>query len=172
MKKNNAIRFLLSALISLLVTSGAFAQQPNLLAGFTGKWEIDMKKTDFERVRVPIWLLPRSLEIKQKKEVVTIDSKWYDQQIKQHYYTEYLPLDGTAAELILADGGKRVVSLQPNYQGTGFVLSVHTLKSNGEQDKDFTETWALEDNGKTLTIDRKAQQANDYSIKAYYNRKK
>jgi hypothetical protein len=172
MKKNQTTRFLLSALMSLLVTSGAFAQQAGALAAFTGKWEIDMKKTGFEQVQVPIWILPRSLEIRQKKEVLTIDSRWYDQEVKQHYYTEYLPLDGTAAELILADGGKRVVSLKPNGQGTGFVLSVHTLKPGGDQDKDFTETWALEDEGKTLTIERKAQQANDYSIKAYYTKHK
>ncbi|MFI5163363.1 MAG: hypothetical protein ACHQHN_18940 [Sphingobacteriales bacterium] len=165
-----ATRFLLSAIIVLLVTSGTFAQQANVLTAFTGKWEIDMKKTDFERVRVPIWLLPRSVEIKQKKEVVVIDSKWYDQQMKQHYYTEYLPLSGSSYELILANGGKRVVSLNPNNQGTGFVLSVRMFKPDGDQDKDFTETWAMEDNGKTLTIDRKAQQANDYSIKAYYNK--
>jgi hypothetical protein len=170
MKTSKAIRFLLIAFIILIITSSAFAQQANILAAFIGKWEIDMKKTDFERVRVPVWLLPRSLEIKQKKEVATIDSKWYDQQMKQHYYTEYLPLDGTSYELILADGDKRVVSMKPNDQGTSFVLSVHTLKSNGDRDKDFTETWSLEDDGKTLTIDRKAQQANDYSIKAYYTK--
>ncbi len=172
MKKNKAIKFLLSTIIGLLITSGAFAQQGNPLIQFVGKWEIDMKRTDFVQARVPEWILPRSLEIKQKKGVIRIDSKWYDEQMQQHYYTEYLSLDGTSNELILADGSKRVVSLKLNDEGIGFVLSVHTYNSNGDHDKDFTETWALEDDGKTLTIDRKAQLANDYSIKAYYGRNK
>lgn len=170
MKKKRSIIFLLSVFIGLLATSAGYAQQTSALAVFTGKWEIDMKRTDFERMRVPVWILPRSIAIRQKKEVLTIDSKWYDQQMQQHYYTEYLPVDGTSYELILADGGKRVVSLKPNGQGTSFVLSVYTLRSNGDRDKDYSETWALEDDGKTLTIDRKAQQANDYSIKAYYTK--
>jgi len=63
MENNKAIRFLLSAIISLLVISGAFAQQPIVLAAFNGRWEIDMKKTGFEQVRVPDWILPRSFNI-------------------------------------------------------------------------------------------------------------
>ncbi|HZY37571.1 MAG TPA: hypothetical protein VFE53_13030 [Mucilaginibacter sp.] len=135
---------------------------------FSGKWNLNLKKTDLSRI--PNWLPTRSFEIKQKNDVITIEAKMYDDQMDQHYYTETLPFDGTTTETITYGDNKRMVSMKWNFDNKGFMLSVRLAPSDGPSGTDFTETWSLENDGKTLVIDRIPAQANGYALKAYYDK--
>jgi hypothetical protein len=94
----------------------------------------------------------------------------YDDQMDQHYYTETLPFDGTTTETITYGDNKRMVSMKWNFDNKGFMLSVRLAPSDGPSGTDFTETWSLENDGKTLVIDRIPAQANGYALKAYYDK--
>lgn len=137
---------------------------------FTGNWAINLKKTDYGQA--PEWILPRSIEIKQKIDVIIIQSKAYDKQMVQHYYLEKIPFEGRLAETITYSNNKRMVSLNWNYDEKGFVLSVQLIMQDGKSPPAFTELWYLENGGKTLVIDRRATRADDFNVKAYYNKTK
>ena len=138
-------------------------------ADFSGKWNISSKKTDISQV--PDWLPTRSFEIKQKNDEITIAAKFYDDQMTQHYYTETLPFDGTEVETITYGDNKRFVSLKWRFDDKSFTLSVRPATSDGSTSADFSETWSLENDGKTLVVERNATQANGYHLKAYYDKK-
>jgi hypothetical protein len=163
-KKANYMKRALVLILSLLPFV-SIAQKTD----FSGKWELDMRTTDFERV--PEWLVPKSFEVKQKKDVIIFEVKIYDNQGVQHYYTETISFDGTTSETITYDNNKRMASLKWNADNKSFVLSVRPVTSDGQTGFDFTETWSLENDGKTLVVNRIATQANDYNIKAYYDKK-
>lgn len=117
--------------------------------------------------------MPRSLDVKQKADALIIEVKAYDNQRVQHYYTETIPFDGTTVETIIYSGTKRRVSLRWNNDNKGFVLTVRIIREDddGTTNTDFTETWSLENDGKTLVIDHEPAQLNDYTVKAYYDKK-
>jgi len=136
---------------------------------FSGKWELNLRKTDFKQA--PEWLVPRSLEVKQKTDAIIIQARIYDKEMVGHYYTETLSFDGTTRQTATYGSNKRTVSLKWEYGDKSFVLSVHAVTDGADAGSDFTETWSLENDGKTLVLDRVATQYGDYSIKAYYEKK-
>lgn len=136
---------------------------------FSGKWVLNLRKTDFKQA--PDWLLPKSLEVTQKNDAIIIQARVYDKDMVGHYYTETLPFDGTSRQTATYGSSKRTVSLKWDYGDKNFVLSVHAVTDQDDTGTDFTETWSLENDGKTLVLDRVATQYGDYSIKAYYDKK-
>jgi hypothetical protein len=136
---------------------------------FSGKWDLNLQNTDFQQA--PDWLFPKSIEIKQKNDLIIIEAKIYDNQRLQHYYTETISFDGTTSETITYDNNKRMASLKWKEDNKSFVLSVRPVTAEDQSGPDFTETWSLENDGKTLVVNRMATQANDYNIKAYYDKK-
>jgi hypothetical protein len=136
---------------------------------FSGKWALNLRKTDFKQA--PDWIAAKSFEITQKNDVIVIQAKVYDQQMVEHYYTETIPFDGTTSETGTYNRNKRIVSMKWDYGDKTFVLSIRSVTGDDGSGKDFTETWSLENEGKTLVVDRVATQGDDYSIKAYYDKK-
>jgi hypothetical protein len=137
---------------------------------FSGKWTLDIRNTDFGQI--PESILPREFEINQKSNAIVIQAKVYDKQMTQHYFTETISFDGTTSEVITYSGNKRLVTLKWNDDNKGFVLSVRLLMADGQSGSTFTENWSLDDEGKTLVLDRVATQADDFSLKGYYDKKK
>jgi len=158
MKRSLVLIFLLLPFISL-------AQK----TVFSGKWVLNLRKTDFKQA--PDWLVPKSFVITQKNDTIVIQARVYDNQMVEHYYSEIVPFDGTTSETIIYNRNKRVVSLKWDYGDKSFVLSVRLVKGDGQPDSEFTETWSLENDGKTLVVDRNARLLDDYSITAYYDKK-
>ena len=136
---------------------------------FSGKCDLNLQKTDFEHA--PDWLMPKSLEIKQKSNALVVEATIYDEHRMQHYYTETLSFDGTNSTTFTYDNTRRIVSLKWNLDNKSFVLSVRPVAGDDQEGFDFTETWSLENDGKTLVLDRVATQASDYNVKAYYDKK-
>jgi hypothetical protein len=136
---------------------------------FSGNWSLNTRKTDFKQA--PDWIMPVAFEIKQKKDQLVIQTKAYDKGMVQHYYTEYLPFNGSASEVMTWDDNKRNVSLHWNPIDSSITLSIRVIKSDNPSGASYTETWSLGDDGKTLIIDRQASQADGYNIKAVYNKK-
>jgi len=157
----------LPVLLLLFLPIICIAQKTN----FSGKWNLNLQKTDFKRA--PDWLMPKSFEITQKNDALVIEAKVYDKEGIQHYYTETLSFNGTTKETIIYAEYKRVVSMRWNDDNKSFVLSVRLINENEDNpsSSDFTETWSLENDGKTLVVDREATQANEYSVRAYYDKK-
>jgi len=158
-------RLLMSILLLFPLIS--MAQKTN----FSGKWNLNLQKTDFKRA--PDSIVPRSFEIMQKNDAIVIQAKVYDKDRLQHYYSETISFDGSKQETIIYADYRRIVSISWNADNKGFVLYVR-LRNEDEDNpssSDFTETWSLENDGKTLVVDREATQANDFSIKAYYDKR-
>jgi hypothetical protein len=152
-------------LILLLLPFMSMAQKTD----FSGKWNLNLKKTDL--TRVPNWLPTRSFEIKQKNDFITIEAKMYDDQMVQHYYNETLPFNGTTTETVTYGDNKRSVSLKWNFDNKSFTLLVRPTTNDGPTGADFTETWSLENDGKTLVVDHIPSQLNGYTYKVYYDKK-
>lgn len=157
MKKTLVLIFLLLPIMSI-------AQKSD----FSGKWNLNLKKTDL--TRVPDWLVTRSFEIKQKNDAIAIEAKFYDEQMVNHYYTETIPFDGTTVETITYADNKRIVSLKWDFDNKSFALSVRPATSDGPTGFDFTETWSLENDRKTLVVSHSPSQGNGYDYKAYYDK--
>lgn len=152
-------------ILIMLIPFAGVAQK----ADFSGKWSLNKRKTDFKQA--PDWILPISFEIKQKKDMLVIQAKVYDKETNQHYYTESIPFDGKTSEVLLYNEDRRDVSLRWGYNDSSFILTIRFIKPDNSSGTTWTETWSLEDGGRTLAVDRVAQQADEYSIKAYYNKK-
>ncbi len=136
---------------------------------FSGKWSLNLRMTDFGRVSE--WNVPRSYDIKQQKDAMIIQAKFFDDQMEPHNYTERIPFDGKTTETLTYGDNKRVVSMKWNAASDGFMLTVQMKTTDGQSVPIFTEIWSLNDGDKSLEVDREPTQAEDYSIKAYYDKK-
>ena len=139
------------------------------LAGFSGKWSLNTKKTEFKQV--PEYVLAVSLEVKQKKDMLVAQYKMYDKEGTQHYYEQSMRFDGKMEEVLLYNDERKQVTMRQGSNESSFLLSVRVIDAGNPAGRTYTETWSLEDGGKTLVVDRVAPLADEYSIKAYYSKK-
>src|ERR1700734_3457465 len=134
-------------ILILLIPLACAAQK----ADFSGKWSLNTRKTDFKQA--PDWIAPFSFEIKQKKDMLVIETKIYDKESNQHYYAESIPFDGTTNEVLLYNDNRRDVSMRWSYNDSVFQLTVRIIKPDNPSGTTYTETWSLQDGGKTLVVD-------------------
>ena len=144
----------------LVCTSlSAFAQKTN----FSGTWQLDTLKTAFGEA--PRSIIPKIIKIDQQAaQLVLTRISLNDQMQEQPAMMETLALDGTP--------------FQKTPAATPVTTTLHwlddsTLMLTRNGTLNATETWTLEDGGKTLFIDRSVEQKSNgykYTIKCYYTR--
>jgi hypothetical protein len=137
---------------------------------FFGKWFLDKRKTDFKNV--PEWVVPVSFDIKQRKDALVVQTKEYDKDGNQHYNEESISLDGKTNEVLLYNQSRKDVSMRLiENDSSRMLLTIHIISPENTVGITYTETWSIEDAGKTLVVDRVAPLADEYSIKTYYIKK-
>jgi hypothetical protein len=148
-------------LVLLCSSVTAFAQKIN----FSGSWLINKTRTDFIGSRAAEWVVPKTLKIDQQADKLILIRMSIDNQLQDlPPVSETLAFDGTAFQRTQASGLAVTTSLHW-LDNTSFTL---TRKGTNETE----ETWTLEDNGKTLVVDRNVEQADGskYEIKCYYDK--
>jgi len=140
-------------------TTAAFAQKIN----FSGSWQLDTNKTAFGEA--PKNIIPWNLTVAQQADKLVLTRVLLNEQLQAlPPKVETLALDGTPFQQTAGD--------------TQIVTTIHWLDDaslmltrNGTISA--TETWTLEEDGKTLFIDRSVEQKSNgfkYNIKCYYTR--
>lgn len=149
---------LLTLLIGISVS--AIAQKTN----FSGTWEINKSKTNFTEARAAEWVVPRVIKMFQQPEQLTLTRTSTDNQLRdQPAVTEVLPFNGTPFQR--ASGGTQIVTVLSWVDDHAFTISRKGTST-------AKETWRLEDDGKTLVIDRRVDsEQGSYSLKCYYDKK-
>ena len=149
-------------LIMLLICSSitAFAQKTN----FTGKWLINKSKIDFGQA--PEWIVPKSIQIEQGTDKITVTKTNLNPELKDLVpVTDRLTFDSKPFERTTA-AGLLVTSSLKWLNDSSFTISLKTTKQQA------TETWNLEDSGKTLTINREVEQTDGlkYTVRCFYDK--
>ena len=157
--------------IVLLFSLKASAQR----ISYSGNWRINKEKINWTVIgnfKVPEWTLPKGFVINQNASEIMFERIMLNGDLSEFKYTEILKYDGTSSEIITPNGTNRKSFLEWNSDKNTFIIS-----SRGTVDKETTniiENWSIEDEGKTLVINRHVEQSNGwkYDIKAYYDKTK
>jgi len=154
-------------LFTVCVLAGTVKAQTN----FSGSYSLDKQKTDFGPA--PQWILPQAYTITQQGANLIIIRDMLDPQSQQHRDTLQLKADGSVFQNASYSGKKQSFTLAWSTDQKSFTLTLHSVTPAGEPFLNMTETWSLDADGKTLVIDRNADQVSirsKYSIKAYYTK--
>jgi len=149
----------------------------------TGSAVLGGKKTDFSGTYVmnktktnlgpaPEWILPRYIKVEQQKKTVVIARTGLNQQLEeQPPVADTLAFDGAA--FVRKVGGNNVVSSSLNWNtDTSFEIDRKTINDMNIAVSTLKESWTLEEEGKTLVINREVVQANGkaYQTRAVFDR--
>jgi hypothetical protein len=124
-------------------------------------------KTDFRQA--PQWVLPVSFTIDQQATKVTVTRHTLDAQGNTNSYSEHLTPGDTVTTKITGNLSRKTILTWDTGQGS-FTLIYFTTDATDKPLNKATEKWSLQDEGKTLVLDRLVEQANglSYPIKGYY----
>jgi hypothetical protein len=143
----------------ICTSTAAFAQKTN----FSGNWKLDTTKTQFGQA--PKYMIPWKIKVDQQADDIVIMRTPLDTAMQeQAVVKETLNFNGSVFQQL--SGGKNVTTKIVWPDDHSF-----TLTRNGSLNA--TETWTLEDDGKTLFIDRFVEQTSNgfkYEIKCYYDK--
>jgi hypothetical protein len=139
---------------------------------FSGTWVINKGKIQFGEA--PEWVLPKGFTVSQQKDSMSIIRIMLDDQMGEHPFTETLTYDGKESHNTTFQQVKKTSTLLWIADGKSFVLTTTGITSDGKPGNASKEIWSLDDEGQTLIVDRSVKQADgmEYTIKAYYDKKK
>ena len=144
----------------ILNSVSTFAQKTN----FSGNWTIDTIRTVFGQA--PKTVIPKTIKIDQQADILTLTRISINAQFQEQApVTEALSLAGTPLQRTV-DGGQVITTLRW-LNDTSLALTRNGVNFNA------TETWSLEDGGKTLVIKRAVEQKENgfkYVLKCIYNK--
>jgi hypothetical protein len=146
-------------LLLVCISSSIFAQKTN----FSGQWTINKESTQFGDV--PQWVIPKTIIVDQQKVKLILSRTSLNEQSEElPAIVENLSLDGSPFQRT-PDSGPVVITSMHWANDSSFALY-----RNGSNFA--TETWTLENGGKTLVINRLVEQDNGlkYSIKCVYDK--
>jgi hypothetical protein len=139
-------------------------------ANYSGDWKLNESKSElgqFDRFAV------RSIKAEQKAESIAITRTQPSFNGDDMTSTETLTFDGKEAESTIFENSKRKASAKWSDDGKSLAIS-YTLELdfNGQtMEIKGTDTWALSDDGKNLTVLTKSTSAQgEFSWKAVYDK--
>jgi len=152
-------------LFALLGSLHATAQK----TGFSGTWLINKEKIDFGQA--PEWILPKALKIDQQKDRMVMERTMLNEKLEEGRYSETLEFNGAESKVTTNTGSQKVSTIKWNENGQAFVVN-SAFTRDGQPGSKVKEDWHLTDEGKTLVLDREAEQADGmkYTIRAFYDR--
>jgi hypothetical protein len=143
-----------------------FAQQSN----YSGHWKINRSKTQFGDS--PDYVAAMGFSITQEKNNIVIESILLDEQSKEHLFKQSLTFDGKSYINIDYKNTKKTSAVNWIAGESSFMLSTARVTADGRPGDTSKELWSLEDEGKTLIVDRSIKQndGDEYTIKVYYDK--
>ena len=148
----------------LCAATGAFAQKTN----FSGNYKVNEEKVNWGPA--PKYILPRYIKVEQLKDKVIIARTPLNQQLEeQSPVVDTISFDGTVFNKLNANGTKTSSSLKWT-DDKSFVLIRKSVGTDGVVSNTTTETWILEDAGKTLFVSRDIDGRMKYNTKAYFSK--
>lgn len=151
----------------LLVGNTALIDRENI--DFTGNYVINKEKTNLGPA--PEWILPRYLKVEQQANRSLITRTTLNKNLEEQMpVTDTLAFDGSI--FIRQTNVKKVNSLLIWKNDSIFIIEKKTLTPDGQLEGSITEQWQLEEEGKTLVINRSIEQSNGvkYATRAVFDR--
>ena len=134
--------------ILLIITSSVpvIGQQVD----FSGEWILNKEKTVLSDN--PVFLSRVSIKLKSDSLLTT---RVYENENGEEYpFEENLSLDGKEYKIVIYDMPRTAKASRSNTDGSFIIESTTTFYGdNGEEDFTTKETWKMDNEGKTLTID-------------------
>jgi hypothetical protein len=161
---------LFAAMILLCLTAAKIMTKPD----FTGKWVINLTKSDFGSS--PQYVAPRQLEITQTAKYLEMKQTVADNFGQDSTMRVKLWLDGkSSTEMVTADHRTRFyrVSWSDDWQVLKEDYSSSFINDLHREEYHTTEEWKLTPDAKQLLLDKKVQQDNGggYEVKVTYDKK-
>jgi hypothetical protein len=152
---------------SVSILTGIFPRETD----FSGKWVINKDKVEWGQA--PVYVLPYSFEIKQKKLNLTIQRTVIDDKENKNQYTEEFNNKRQDSVVVSTSNSMRkIYRFQWNDDHRQFTVGSQNILADGTRGNTSTETWSLDEAGKTLQIRRDVKQADgfEYTITGYYDK--
>ena len=144
-----------------------YASQTN----FSGHWQLNKSKTDFGQLHE--YSVSRALDVTKSDVALLIDRTGLNTKLEEKHYSEQFNLDGTSTRTTTNNGHPEVDSIENNPDVPALILDMGVTMDEPSFSGilNITETWTLEDGGKTLLVDRVIQQGPArVEVKCYYDK--
>jgi len=168
--KNNFVRMktkpLFTFLILLIITSSlsAFGQKK----GFDGEWKLNREKT----VLADNQLFLSKVTIQLKSDSLLTTRVYENSNGEEYPFEEKLSLDGKDSKITIYDMPRTTKASKSNTDGSLVIESKTTFQgNNGEDNLIAKETWKVDSEATTLTIDfTNKMSAGETTGTNYYNK--
>jgi len=141
---------------------------------FTGKWVINLPKSDF--ASSPLYVAPKQLEITQTPNYLVMKQTVLDNFGQDSIMRVKLWLDGkSSSEMLTGDQRTRLYRMSWSDDGQAMKVDYSSSYSNDPHREEYhtTEEWKLTPDGKELLLDKNVQPDNGsaYEVKVAYDKK-
>jgi len=159
-------------LLSLLIAPAfllAFTSKMDR-TNFAGNWKLNESKSELGQFGR---FAPHTVKAEQKDDAISITRIATGFNGDERTTTETLTYDGKESESILFGNSKKKSTIKWSDDGKTFSINYTLLLDFNGQTNEIkgTETWALSDDGKTLTIQNNSSSPQgDISTKAVYEK--
>ena len=134
---------------------------------FSGHWQLNTTKTHSERSPQG----SSALTVTKSDTALLIDRTNVNEEKEEKHYSQQFRLDGSSTQTTTNSGSLEADWIVNSPDIPALTLGMSTKKFN--TDISITETWTLEDGGKTLVVDRQVvvPGLGTVEVKGYYNKK-
>jgi hypothetical protein len=163
---NTSIKFI--SIIMLTVMTSANILQSKI--SFDGKWTINISKSEFNSLKPD--LAPKQIIVKQTLDSIALTKTFEHPGTAPQSYTQIFSYNGKPTER-LARGGveRRVISIAYKSDTLIFTTQGYVNNQGLKWEYTATENWSLSQDGKILTVQRKAVLPDrTETYKAVYNK--
>jgi hypothetical protein len=133
-------------LMILLISSTIFGQVSN----FTGVWKLNREKS----VQTNNQIFLSRINITLKSDSLLTSRVYENTNGEEYFFDENLSLDGKDCKIVIYEMPRTTKATRSNTEGNLVIESTTTFNgNNGEENLIAKETWKVDNDGKTLTID-------------------
>ena len=139
-------------------------------ANFSGNWALNREKT----VLADNQIFPSKVSIKLKSDSLLTTRVYENMNGEEYPFEENLSLDGKECKIIIYNMPRTTKASRSNTDGSLIIESTTTFNgNNGEENIITKETWKVDNEGKTLTIEFTNKiSGNESAGTNYYNKLK
>jgi len=135
---------------------------------FSGHWQLSKTKNNLKKLSETF--VSNALNVTKNENALVVERTRVNKEMKESHYSEEFMLDGTSTRTMVKQFPE-VDSLESNPDIPALTLGM-CLKVATAMSLNFTETWTLEDGGKTLVVDRQQNMSGTAmkGVKVYYDK--
>lgn len=159
--------FIALIILLLILTASTISAQK---ADLSGEWKLNKEKS----VIADNQLFLTSITIKIKPDSLFTTRVYENGNGEQYPFDENLSLDGKECKLVIYDMPRTSTATRSDSDGSIKISSATTFNgNNGEENMTAKETWKMDNEGQTLTLEfTNAMSGNEFTGTYFYNRAK